>query len=919
MFTYLLGSHLLLAGRFEEYDGLSSSGKPPLLHAMEKSIKGDDETAISIFESALKIMRKTLGKRNAVFDDFSDGLFFMTLIRTNNAGSLKRARIYLSQMLRESDFSEHEWPSRFGPLSNLFDKGGLFLGRPNVPHTISKPYMPSDPFGIWILIMTGYWLNADVSAENIGLLNEAYEIMQTRGYGWLASELAELLFRLTGKDSFGTDARALRNGWTSASLIDAVRKTEPWQRTLDALKTLATAPSGKKTEASVRLVWEIHLPEDMRYGYGLFIEAKERKLLKSGRWSTGKRINPQSLNASLEHALSDQDRLVLKTLARGYSGQNDIAIEALAELAGHPAVFWRNEPETRVEIILQEPHLAVSSKGGAYRIAMEPAFAVSESEKYVIRKEAPGRIALYAIKPQHVQVARILGNTPVSIPASARGMLLDTITAISPHLSVRTDIDDSLSTSERVDPDSRPAVRLSDRASGLRLEFAVRPVPEGRLYQAGRGSQVVYETIDGKTFHAQRKFSEERRLLVKLIEECPVMASHVENPAEPVLIDDPMECLEVLDELKKAEPGVIVLRQENKPMTVTALSPGKTSFRIRPAGDWFGVDGEVAIDNHRVILFRELLDLLDTAQGRFIRLDENTFLALTREFKRRLERLRAFCSTRGGETRLHPLGAFALHDLADDIPGASLCEEWKANVARMQSVLSDVPSQPSPFTGDLRDYQKDGFVWLARLAALGAGACLADDMGLGKTIQAIALLLHRARGGAALVIAPTSVCMNWVEEIRRFAPSLVPSLLSETDRAGCITGAGPAGVIICSYGLVNNELELLAGRSWHTVILDEAQAIKNMATQRSKAVMELKADFRLVTTGTPVENHLGELWNIFRFINPGLLGTIDEFPRRFAAAIEGRNDQETKQRLKSVISPFVLRRLKSQVLDELPP
>jgi SNF2 family DNA or RNA helicase len=129
----------------------------------------------------------------------------------------------------------------------------------------------------------------------------------------------------------------------------------------------------------------------------------------------------------------------------------------------------------------------------------------------------------------------------------------------------------------------------------------------------------------------------------------------------------------------------------------------------------------------------------------------------------------------------------------------------------------------------------------------------------------------------------------------------------------------PADVVVCSYGLVNNEASLLAQKTWHTIILDEAQAIKNMATQRSKAVMGLRGDFRLVTTGTPIENHLGELWNMFRFINPGLLGTIEEFNRRFAQAIEQRSDQETKHRLKSVISPFILRRLKSQVLEELPP
>jgi SNF2 family DNA or RNA helicase len=229
------------------------------------------------------------------------------------------------------------------------------------------------------------------------------------------------------------------------------------------------------------------------------------------------------------------------------------------------------------------------------------------------------------------------------------------------------------------------------------------------------------------------------------------------------------------------------------------------------------------------------------------------------------------------------------------------------------------PVVPSTLQAELRDYQMDGFQWLARLAHWGVGACLADDMGLGKTVQALAVLLARAGDGPALVVAPTSVCLNWLDEIRRFAPTLNPIVFGAGDRAQTLDRLGPFDLLICSYGLLQQEAERLAGREWRTIVLDEAQAIKNMATKRSQAAMSLRGDFKMLATGTPIENHLGELWNLFRFINPGLLGSLERFNQRFATPVERDRDNAARHRLKQLIQPFILRRLKSEVLESLPP
>ncbi|NJN49649.1 MAG: DEAD/DEAH box helicase, partial [Alkalinema sp. RL_2_19] len=184
----------------------------------------------------------------------------------------------------------------------------------------------------------------------------------------------------------------------------------------------------------------------------------------------------------------------------------------------------------------------------------------------------------------------------------------------------------------------------------------------------------------------------------------------------------------------------------------------------------------------------------------------------------------------------------------------------------------------------------------------------------------LALMLTRSNDGPTLVVAPLSVCMNWMSEAAKFAPSLRVMQLGSGDRQATLDELGPNDLLVCSYGLLQQEevAAMLAAVKWETVVLDEAQAIKNSQTKRSKAAMKLQAGFKLITTGTPIENHLGELWNLFRFINPGLLGSLDSFNQKFASPIERGQDDAARDRLKKLIQPFMLRRTKNQVLSELP-
>uniref|UniRef100_A0A4W5LSI1 Helicase ATP-binding domain-containing protein n=1 Tax=Hucho hucho TaxID=62062 RepID=A0A4W5LSI1_9TELE len=250
-----------------------------------------------------------------------------------------------------------------------------------------------------------------------------------------------------------------------------------------------------------------------------------------------------------------------------------------------------------------------------------------------------------------------------------------------------------------------------------------------------------------------------------------------------------------------------------------------------------------------------------------------------------------------------------------DTAGGVHHQQGSAQAARLQALASFQPQLPSTLQAQLRDYQQEGYEWMSRLAHWGVGACLADDMGLGKTVQTLALLLERAPHGPQLVVAPTSVALNWLSETARFAPTLK---VRPYHQFRSLAGLGAMDVVVVSYGLLQQDADAFAAIHWQSVVLDEAQAIKNAGTKRAQAVMDLNAEFRLAASGTPVENHLGELWSLFRFLNPGLLGSQERFAQRFGNPIE-RGDKGAKKALKTLIQPFILRRTKTQVLDELPP
>ncbi|HSP78035.1 MAG TPA: DEAD/DEAH box helicase, partial [Myxococcaceae bacterium] len=313
-----------------------------------------------------------------------------------------------------------------------------------------------------------------------------------------------------------------------------------------------------------------------------------------------------------------------------------------------------------------------------------------------------------------------------------------------------------------------------------------------------------------------------------------------------------------------------------------------------------------------------LLEALRRGQ-RYVPLGPGKWMRLTEALRERLAPLADMAHAPRQGWEMSAAAAPVLDELAEAGAEVEAPPDWHRLATRIREAGKLKVKVPRGLRAELRDYQREGFTWMVRLAAWGGGGVLADDMGLGKTLQALAMLVYRARKGPALVVAPTSVCFNWEREAARFAPSLKVHDYRGADREALLADLGPGDLVVASYGLVMREAKRFAEVSFATLVLDEAQAVKNPDTARARAVRGLQAEARVALSGTPVENRLSELWSLYRLVFPGLLGSREAFRARFSGPIEREKNPEARAALARVVRPFLLRRTKGEVARELPP
>jgi len=882
-------------------------------------LRGESTQALPGFEAALKALRKESGKRKQVFSGIGGYLYVLALLRSDQAKSAKAAETYLELAL-------HAQPNHDSAVYQQLNALRMVRAGVMQAEVAQSRNWETGLLAQLFQALLYYWLSLPQLTERKTQLHALVQQASAAGYELIAAQAAGVL-GLLGESAQEHLATAMRARHGLANMAPWFERQEAWQRQLGALIKLQQSVPAEAAGKGSRLVWLVAF--DPRYGL-TEVEVREQKRDARGSWTKGRAMSLKRLaeEAGSIEWLSPHDARAAACIGafKQYyhsSTRYEIMLEqATLLLVGHPLVFWLDAPGTRVELVAGAPELLIKSHNGQLWLGLQPPLPDNGAAVIVV-KETPSRLRVVEIKDEHRRIDAIIGSG-LTVPLHAEKQVLQAIGAISSIVTVQSDIGGGAGHAEVVATDLRLHVHLLPYGQGLKMQILVRPlVDHGAYYAPGSGAETVFADLAGRAVQARRDLNGEREAQRQLVGRCLVLEQAEEEHGE-WLLGQPALALQLLAELQEYDQQAMVLAwPEGESMRVSKrIDSGQMRLNIRSEKDWFAASGEVQIDENKVMDLRTLLDLMQHNKSRFVALGDNQFLALSDELHRRLSELAAYGQAHEDGIHVHPLAAFALEELANDAGGVKADKLWREHLQRLRALDDFQPQLPSTLQAELRDYQLAGFAWLARLAHWGVGACLADDMGLGKTLQALALMLSRAPQGPTLVIAPTSVCMNWLAEAQRFAPTLKMKLFGSGDRADMLASLQPFDVVVASYGLLQQEASLFAGVHWHTIVLDEAQAIKNGATKRSQAVMGLHGDFRLVASGTPLENHLGELWNLFRFINPGLLGTLDQFNLRFAGPIEKDQDPRAasgaRLRLRRLIAPFILRRTKTQVLSELP-
>ena len=757
-----------------------------------------------------------------------------------------------------------------------------------------------------------------------GLLLPYRDRAVANGFAWAAAECDEVLRRYAMRH--GGEAAEFRNGHAELGTVTLATLAAPvadWERSLKAIEQLAYKAGGKKPGKSDKADPKRRLTWELCGEHSNMVEVREQRQNKNGSWSKGRRLSAKRLIAEAAQLdfLLPQDRAAIAALSTQYWSSSPMFYpgnRSLHALAGHPHVY--NRQGDAVEVVEREPELSIEEDDdGSVVVHLEPYRSEFDGD-YIAEMVTERRCEVTRFKPEHERLLEAIPEDGLALPTGAKSRLLEAVAALASDIRVQSATADGAAGAMQIEADEEPWVRLEPLDAGLTVALVVEPIPDsGICFEPGAGGTTVFANREGDNVQTRRDLDAERLHAERLAAHCPPLAS---RPTElrPLILSEPLQCLELLEQLRAAQARCKWPKGE--PFRIVAqASTASLSLTVKSAAEWLQASGKLAIDDQRVLDLKRLFALLEASPGsRFLELGGGEFLALTGTFRRQLDDLAALAAPAAqGAMKLHPLATLALDDLLADAEVES-DKDWRDLQARLAAAESFEPTLPSTLQAELRPYQVEGFRWLVRLSRWGAGACLADDMGLGKTVQTLAVLLDRAPGGPALVVAPTSVVANWTDEARRFAPTLNVKHYTGPGaaRAELLQAPGPFDLYLTTYGVLQNDVEQLAAVQWHSAVLDEAQAIKNPAAKRTRAARAVPADFRMITTGTPIQNNLVDLHSLFSFANPGLLGSLAQFRANFAAVIERDADMWAQGRLRRLIAPFVLRRLKADVLDDLP-
>jgi superfamily II DNA or RNA helicase len=633
---------------------------------------------------------------------------------------------------------------------------------------------------------------------------------------------------------------------------------------------------------------------------------------------------------------TDRDRAIAHLLAARERFDGLVA----RALVGHPFVELVDGRPLRVVEV--EPTVGVDDEGRlslrAGNVAVDAAALDDDGAGVVVDGER-GRLLVVVVDPAQRALARaVLRLEGRPLPPGVRG---DVIARLK-----RSRLDVLLPGGLRGDEvaaDGRLVVKAAfsaqpdGRPGGARFAIVVRPLGLGPAFVPGEGPAHVFGSADDeRPIWCARDRDGEVRRAQSLLAACGTGTEEVDG-AFAFTVLDPGRALAVAARL--AMRGDVVLALSPGAPRIERATAETLRVRFLEHTDWLGIEGECILPDGTRADFDALLQAL-RAGRRYVVIDPGRVAAIDDDVAAALSTVVEFLNPGGvfpggalpgGIPRGVPRGAALivddalerLRDAGAVVDGPPDDSTLRARLEEARTVTGDAPAS---IAVALRPYQQDGLRFLRRLVCLRTGGVLADDMGLGKTLTTLCLLAERAERGPQLVVAPTSLGFHWANECARFAGAVLqPVLLHEApsaeERTRWVARAGPGTLLVASYGVVTRDMDdaRWASARFATMVVDEAQAVKNASTARAQALRRLQAEVRFALSGTPLQNHTGELWAILDLVCPGLFGTFPQWKARWAEPIEKDADDDRTARLARALRPFLLRRTKAAVAKELPP
>lgn len=704
----------------------------------------------------------------------------------------------------------------------------------------------------------------------------------------------------------------LCNEFGGTPLLRRIHHKSKWEILLEELTPRQEDDSKAVVQQTSRVAYIVNYD---------WVEPREQQRKKNGEWGAGKRMSMETFHR-VTSFMDETDRTISKKTSHSF--YRDLSIyDTLPYLVGSNRVYTGSyAPFTPVTVVEEKPYLIIEKTSKAFLVKSNIRYDELSRNPIVKRDDEAHYTVIRLSEQQRTYYEKLLEIK--TFPLEAEGQLRVFLPKISDIVEVHSDLVEGGSTLEQREGQARLCIQVLPSA-GMRNVFMVychaKPLADCiNNFVPGKGINPCVAEENGVRYQVNRDIRGERnnaKILENFMDDNDF--GDTVNDEKPAQVNAE-ELLRLLGFVQENADKFMLEWPKGEVMRLKTSQVSNWNIQLKSQNGWFEVEGEIPIDDETVLTAQQFLELVaESPKSGFIRLNDTDFISISDKLRKQLSRIESLTVNDHGHLRISEFHASLLGSALNGEISVKHDKKIEELQEKIKSSMATEPKVPKKLKAELRDYQMDGYQWMERITGWGAGVCLADDMGLGKTVQTISFLLDKMKEGPALVAAPASVVPNWRNELARFSPALNVEVLNTADDRKKIVEKAKAGdVIITTYGLFVTEDESLIKKKWTTICLDEAHVIKNRETKTSSVAMKLEAKYRLILTGTPMQNHLGELWNLFQFINPGLLGSYEQFTKKYIIPIEQQDNQERSRQLRRLIAPFMLRRTKQEVVEELP-